>query len=245
MTDLEQRLRDTLHELADAVPSSENAKADFEGRRTAYRGIRRPALVAAAAVVAVLAGAGVAIPLALDDEPSPPAAEKKTDGLRWSHGYDWLTADSGPHVLGTFDQDGRTVDAVAWVRDGDLCVGAGHLVAVGGQNDRPPGALVDVTCGAVPRWPTGPQHSTRVETRSVLSEGGLDSGPVPGLMLFLADPVVTDLEVQRGDGSGVAVRELDRIDGLALFLADFAGSTQGFGYTAYDGAGNMVESAIT
>jgi hypothetical protein len=97
----------------------------------------------------------------------------------------------------------------------------------------------------VPRWPSGPQHSTRVETRSVLAEGGLDSGPVPGLMLFLADPVVTDLEVRRGDGSGVSVRELDRIDGLALFLADFAGSTQGFGYTAYDGAGNVVESAIT
>jgi hypothetical protein len=244
MTDLEQHLRDTLHELADTVPPSANAKADFERRRTAHRGVRRPALVAAAAAVAVLAGAGVAIPLALD-EPSPPAAEKKTDGLLWSRGYDWPHADSGPHVLGTFDQDGRTVDAVAWVQGGDLCVGAGRLVAVGGQNERPPGALVDVTCGAVPRWPSGPEHSTHVETRPVLPGDGLDSGPVPGLMLFLADPVVTDLEVQRGDGSGVSVRELDRIDGLALFLADFAGSTQGFGYTAYDGAGNVVEGAIT
>lgn len=244
MTDLEQRLRYTLTELADTVPSSTNPKADFEQRLAAGRKIRRPALVAAAAV-AVLAGAGVAIPLALDNEPSPPAAEKNTDGLMWSHGYDWLHADSGPHVLGSFDRDGETVDAVAWVQDGELCVGAGHRVAVGEQNERPPGALVDVTCEAVPRWPTGPEHSTRVATRAVLSDGGIDSGPVPGLMLFLTDPVVTELEVRRGDSSPVSVRELDRIDGLNLFLADFAGSTQGFGYTARDAAGNVVESAIT
>jgi hypothetical protein len=243
MTDLEQRLRFTLHELADTVPPSPAPRADFERKLAASRGIRKPALVAAAAI-AVLAGAGVAIPLAIHDGQTPPAAEK-TDGLRWSHGYDWLDADSGPHVLGTFTQDGQTVDAIAWVRNGELCIAAGHVVAVGGSNDNPPGALVDVSCGAVPRWPSGPAHSTRVESRPVLSEGLPDSGPVPGLLLFLADPVVTDLEVQRGDGSEVAVRELDRIDGLVLFLADFAGTTQGFGYTAYDGAGNVVESAIT
>jgi hypothetical protein len=244
MNDLEQRLRYTLHELADTVPQSENPKARFERRLTASRGIRKPALVAAAAV-AVLAGAGIAIPLAMQSDAPPPAAEKKTDGLRWSHGYDWVHAQSGPHVLGTFTEDGETVEAVAWVKDGELCVGAGHRVAVGGSNDRPPGALVDVTCAAVPTWPSGPAAS-HVATRAVLSDGlTLDSGPVPGLMLFLTDPVVTDLEVRRGDGEPAAVRELDRTDGLNLYLADFAGSSQGFGYTAWDAAGNVVESAIT
>jgi len=244
VNDLEKELRYTLHELADSVPQSENPKADFERRLTNRRGIRsRPVLVAAAAAVVI--AFGVAIPLAVHrDEPLPPAA-KKADGLLWSHGYDWLHAESGPHVLGTYTEDGRPVDAVAWVQDGELCVGAGHLVAVGGQNDRPPGALVDVSCEAVPTWPTDPQHSSHVETRPVLPDGGIDSGPVPGLMLIMADPVVTDLEMSSGDGSAVAVRELDRIDGLVLYLADFAGSTQGFGFTALDAAGNVVESAIT
>jgi hypothetical protein len=244
MNDLEQRLRHTLHELADTVPRSENPKADFERRLAEPRGIRRPALVAAAAI-AVLAGVGIAIPLAVQSE-HPPAAEQKTDGLRWSHGYDWVRADSGPYVLGTFTENGATVEAVAWVREGDLCVGAGHRVAVGGSNEQPPGALVDVTCGVVPTWPTGPAGTGHVQTRSVLPAGNaLDSGPVPGLMLFLTDPAVTELEVRDGPGADVVVRELARTGGLNLYLADFAGSSQGFGYTARDAAGNVVESAIT
>lgn len=245
MNDLEKRLRYTLHELADTVPQSEDPKAGFERMRTASRRISRPALVAAAAV-AVLAGAGIAIPLAMQPDDPPPAAEKNTDGLQWSHGYDWVRAESGPYVLGTFTENGETVDVVAWVKDGNLCVGAGHRVAVGGTNERPPGALVDVTCDAVPTWPSGPQHSWQVETRAVLPEGnGLDSGPVPNLMLFLTAPTVARLEVRDGPGAPVSVRELDRAAGMNLYVADFGGTSQGFGFTAWDAAGNVVESAIT
>ena len=53
------------------------------------------------------------------------------------------------------------------------------------------------------------------------------------------------LEVRGAYGEPVRLRELDAGDGLRLFLADFDGSTQGFGYTAYDAAGNVLDSAIT
>lgn len=244
MTDLEQRLRCTLHELADTVPPSENAKADFERRRTASRGIRRPALVAAAAI-AVLAGAGVAIPLALQPDDHPPAAEKKTDGLVWSQDYDWLEADGGPYVIADFTRNGAVVDVVVWVRDGELCTAEGHHVGVGGSTDRTPAALVGTSCDTVPTWPTGPRHNTYVVSRAVLSTGTPDSGPVPGLMLFMTAPEVEVLEVRRGDGSYVQSRRFDTLGGVSLFVADFKSSTQGFGYTARDYAGTVLESAIT
>ncbi|MGB3440224.1 MAG: hypothetical protein WBA97_15875 [Actinophytocola sp.] len=245
MNDLDQRLRYTLHELADTVPPSDNAKGDLERRLADRRGIRGPALVAAAAAT-VVAAVGVVIPLAVHhDAPAPPAAEEKNDGLVWSPDYDWVRADAGPHVLGTFARNGENVDAVAWVLDGQLCVAEGHHVGVGGSTTRPPAAIVNTSCFTVPAWPTGPRNSTHVETRAVLSDGAIESGPVPGLMLLLTDPKVEVLTVRSGDGSPVSVRELDRSGTLNLFLADFAGSTQGFGYTAYDADGNVVESAIT
>lgn len=245
MNDLEQRLRYTLHELADTVPASENAKADFERMLDSPRGIRRPVLVAAA-VAAVIAAGGVAIPLALRDVPAPPAAEEKNeDGLVWSQDYDWLNADGGAHVIANFTRNGELVDVVAWVRGGQMCVAEGHHVGVGGTTDRTPGALTGTSCVDVPAWPTGPAHSHYVVSRSVLSEDAPDSGPVPGLMLFMTSPEVKALEVQRGDGSYVQSKRIETLGGATLFVADFKSSTQGFGYTAKDYAGRVLETAIT
>lgn len=244
MTDLEKELRHTLHELADTVPDSTSPRAGFEHKLAATRGPRRPALVAAAAI-AVLAGAGVAIPLAMQPDDPPPAAEKKTDGLVWSRDYDWLRADGGPYVIATFTEDGETVDVVLWVRDGETCVAEGHHVGVGGATDRMPSALVGTSCVPVPSWPTGPGQGPYVVSMAVLSTGAPDTGPVPGLMVFMTAPEVEALEVRRGDGSYVQPERHETLGGVTLYVADFKSSTQGFGYTARDYAGRVLENAIT
>ena len=245
MNDLEQRLRHTLHELADTVPDSTAARADFERRLAAPRGIRRPALVAAAAV-AVLAGAGIAVPLAMRSDGPPPASEKKDDGLVWSRDYDWLQPDGGPFVIATFSRDGATVDVVVWVKDGQLCMAEGHHVAVGGSTERPPAAVTGTSCAAVPTWPIAPAPGSYVAARAVLPEGNtLDSGPVPGLMVFMTSPEVEALEVHRGDGSYVTPERHETLGGVTLYVADFKSSTQGFGYTARDYTGRVLENAIT
>ena len=245
MNDLEQRLRHTLHELADTVPESEHAKAGFERRRAAARGLRRPALVAAAAV-AVLAGAGIAIPLAMRADEPPPAAEKK-GGLVWSKDYDWLPADSGPYVIGRFTRDGEGIDVVAWVRAGQVCVAEGHHVKVGMPTDHTPGALTNTSCVAVPEWPVGPGPGSYVMSRSVLYTGNKpETGPVPGMLLFLTAPKVEILEVRKGDGSPVVPKRYRTPEGVNLFVADFeAPDTWGFGYTARDANGAVIEEAIT
>lgn len=244
MNDLEKRLRYTLHELADTVPPSTNAKADFQRRLAGPGGTRRPALMVAAAAAVIM---GVAIPVAvLRDSPAPPATEEKdVDGLVWSQDYDWLDADGGPYVIGDFTRNSEVVDVVVWVRGGELCTAEGHHVGVGGATDRIPAAVVGTSCVDVPVWPTGPGPGSYVVSRAVLSTGAPDSGPVPGLMLFLTSPEVEALEVTRGDGTFVTPERYETLGGVSLYVADFASSTQGFGYTAKDHAGQVLESAIT
>ena len=243
--DLENRVRHTLHVLADTVPAGTDPRADLERRLGKRRSVRRPVLATAAAAV-VVAVAGVAIPLATHRDPVERPAAPPGDGLVWSSDYSWLDAQAGPEVLGTFSSKGETVDAVAWVRNGELCVGEGHHVAVGGSSGKAPAALVDVSCEPLPTaWPAGPPPGSLVETRAVLGGSTIYSGPVPGLLLFMTAPQVTTLEVRSGDSSPVATRELDSVDGLRLFLADFGAPPWGFGYTARDAQGNVLVSAIT
>jgi hypothetical protein len=246
MTDLEKRVRYSLHELADTVPASADPRGELDRRLTGrrHRSFRGPALAVAAAAAAVVAVVGVTVPLATRHDADPTATERTKDGLVWSSDYEWLVADAGPFVLGGFTRNGEKIDAVAWVRGGALCVGEGHHVGVGTHGPKKtPGHLIGVTCDAVPTWPAGPD--AHVETRAVLSAGTPDSGPLPELMLFLTAPDVDTLVVDGGDGTPVRLRGLATIDGLRLFLADFDGSTQGFGYTTWDAAGNVLESAIT
>lgn len=254
MMDLEKRVRSTLHTLADSVPPSTDPRADLERRlavRRPGRGlgrrrpVTRPTLLAAAAAVVVIAVAGVVIPLATHRDPVERPATPPGDGLVWSSDYAWVDAETGPHVLGTFERDGETVDAVAWLRGGELCVGEGHHVAVG-SSGQAPAALVGVSCEQLPTaWPTGSGPGSMVVTRPVLGGEAIHSGPVPGLLLFLTAPQVATLDVRSGDGSPVAVRGLGAAGGSRLFLADFGAAPWGFGYTAKDSEGGVVESAIT
>jgi hypothetical protein len=72
------------------------------------------------------------------------------------------------------------------------------------------------------------------------------TGPLPNLLLFLAAPEVTRLVAREGYGTPVPVRELGRTPDFVLFVADFGPATNaGFGYTAYDNTGAVVEDAIT
>jgi hypothetical protein len=56
---------------------------------------------------------------------------------------------------------------------------------------------------------------------------------------------VARLSVRRGDGTPVTVTELDRNDHAVVYLADFAGPPDGFGYTATNADGKVLEEAIT
>ena len=242
MNDVEQRLRHTLHHLADSVPPSEAPRSEFT-RRLAHRRGRGPALVVAAAA-AVVAVAGAAA-LVVDRDPAgPPAAGHEVggeeDGMVWSWEYERFDVETGPFVVGTFTRNGTRIDAVVWVRVDQLCVAEGHHVGNG-----EPGALVGTSCVAVPDWQGGPGEHTYVATSSVLPTGTPDSGPLPGLLLFMTAPEVEAIEVRAGDSTPVAVRELGHTDDVRLFLADFKTSTQGFGYTARDASGAVVEEAIT
>ncbi len=49
----------------------------------------------------------------------------------------------------------------------------------------------------------------------------------------------------RPDGTYVTPTRHETLGGATLYVADFGSSTQGFGYTAKDYAGRVLESAIT
>ena len=85
-----------------------------------------------------------------------------------------------------------------------------------------------------------------VQSREVLNgDPADDTGMFAHRLVFLTDPRVATLAVRRGDGTAARVTELDRDEHAAAFLADFAGPSDGFGYTAVDADGKVLEQAIT
>lgn len=235
MNDLEDRLRDSLHDLADTVPSSVNARADLDGRLTSGPW-RRGLLMAAAAAVVV---AAVAVPLAIsgsepEDTPAatmPPGPPEPTEtGDATLPGYL-----AGPVELGRFGDHGAVL-SVQPKGDGEqMCIA--ETVPAGQPI---PGA----TCEPVPpSWPAKPMGF--VLTRSVLGENVPDSGPLPHLMLFVVGPQVHELDVRAAFGEPVPLDLVAETPGARFYLADFGGSTQGFGYTAKDASGAVLENAIT
>jgi len=242
MNDLDDRLRSTLHELAGTVPPSPHARADLARRLT--RRDRRPMLVAAAAML-VVATVVVSVAVTHGDDPDPGPTATAPSG---DHGPGWSRMTTtklpngdlaGPIELGRFkDHDVTYVVmlSVVAMSDGEHW----SLEAWG-----PPDTTWPTGYGnLVPTWPAEAPGSV-VQTHPVLGEGGIDSGPLSHLMLFLTSPAVTALEVRRGDGQPVTVRQVAKTPGATFYLADFAGPTAGFGYTATDAAGNVLESAIT
>lgn len=232
MNDLEDRLRTTLGDLADGVPSSQHARADLD-RRLARRRTKRSTLAVAAAAVVVVAG--VAIPVTLSQSGEPAGQRAATSATLTP-----ATPQLPRHVmfLGSFTEEGIDKQAGLVVEDDQWCV----VTAVGKDLSG------DQDCTPLPTsWPTpgGPGQELSVLSHSVLSGDTLYSGPVPNLMLFFTAPNITTLEVTDGSGALVPVREMSARPDVRIFLADFPETPAGFGYTAKDAAGNVVTSAIT
>ncbi len=234
MMDLENRLRSTFTEMADEQPPSADPRGDL-GRRLADRGKqgwRTPALVAAAAAVV----AAVAVPAIVfggegGDPPGP--------GTSVSVGDQAAQPEAGGMVMiGTFKQDGETLEAFAWLEGTEVCV---RVLTVDGQEVKT--TTGDPVCAVVEdvQLPV----DQLVQALAVLPQDAPDTGPLPNLMLFLTEPQVATLEVRDHAGAPVDVREIDANDDATLWLVDFAGQTQGFGFTAKDENGTVLEEALT
>ena len=228
MPDIEDRLRTALDALADEVPPSERATAELTSRLSARRRADRrvPVLTAAAAALVVLVVGAVVVPIMTRD--NVPAGQ----------GNQAAPTTSGAPLpeLGTVVRDGETLTAVGYLDGRQYCT----VLLLRGS---PAGRL---SCEPVPaHWPGGPANSL-VETRELLNgDPADDAGMLAQRLVFLTDPRVATLTARRGTGTAVRVTELDRNASAALFLADFAGPTEGFGYTARDSAGRVLEDAIT
>jgi hypothetical protein len=252
MTDLEAQLRGALNDLARAVPRSANARAELERRLAQRQKSRwRATMLAAAAAVLVLVAVSLPAILSSDDPPQgqglPPVSPSTTTTRPSEQGTAPATPVdpsgyifAGPIELGRFTEDG--VDRAAVMQVEQASAGERMCVMVRpGDGSHVPGA----GCVPVPTWPTGPQDSGYVAIHAVLSAGAPDSGPLPYLMLYMTAPQVTTLEVRRGDGGPVQAVMLAVSPGAKFYLADFNGPTAGFGYTAKDATGAVLEVAIT
>jgi hypothetical protein len=249
MNDLEDRLRAGLHDLADTVPASPRARADLAVLLARRRRWRAPALATAAAAAVVLAiavipaadrgttaaGDGTTTPPLTLSTPVPP-----TDTVGSG-------TENDPWRLARVTEGGVEKDAVLWVTaDNEHCM---RWRAVDPANQP---ALPGPECDPLPAtWPTGPpgQETLDVLQTGVLSDYLARTGPLQHLMVFITAPYVERLDVRRGDGSPASVRVLGRDGaGVTFHLVDFGpppNTAAGFGWTAWDALGNVVESAIT
>lgn len=251
MTDLEDRLRTTLAAQADELPPSRHPRADLERRLAARRRsarLRPVVLTAAAAVVLVV---GVAVPVLLargDGDAGPRIADAPPTSAQVPPPSDPAPGDLllAPVSIGEFTDLGQRWNAVVYAEH-DAEGNQFCLVAMPTNAEPDSTAHHPASQGCEPigpdTWPIPPADSL-VATRTPLSVG-IDSGPLPNLMVFVTAPQVTALEVRAGDGSPVDVAKLGATDSFTVYLATFDGSTQGFGYTAKDASGAVVEQAIT
>lgn len=247
MMDLEDRVRNTLHDLADTMPASRHARADFERRLANRRRGRGPVLAIAAAAAVV---AGVAIPVALNRDtnhqvgtatttPSAPTSQ--------ATGGPGAGTEADPFVIATVTDSGVEKAALLWVAEGSggqqMCW---QLRPVDENDSASPPAP---ECDPVPAtWPNGPHGGQHVLTTGVLSSYIEGTGPVAlrNLMVFVTAPNITRLDVRAGDGRVVENRNAFRLaNGVTFSVADFGELPWGFGWTAWDAQGNVVESAIT
>jgi hypothetical protein len=244
MTDLEDRVRRTLHGMADSVPPSAHARAGFQRRITRRRRLRGTTLVATAAAAVV--AAAVVIPVALNRTvenhgiattpvtTGPPKTAPATPGSG---------TEDDPWVVTGFTENGVRKEALFWLTSGEqrMCTGVRPRT---GKDPAP-------FCEPVPpTWPVvlGPGPGTNVVTRTVLGDYIRQTGPVPlrDWLVFVTSPEVARLEVRAGDGTVVrSTGGFHTVRGVTFGFYDFGGPPWGFGYTAYDDQGGVVESAIT
>lgn len=252
MPEVEDRLRAALSAIADEVPTSIHARAELDRRLAAGRRHRRVPVWAAAAAAVVVAGA-VAVPVALNrDQPpsglgsttappevttSPPESTDLRD-LPWPY--------RTPRSAIAWHGEGAAFREfmVAMNHDGEVCY------VLEGRYEHP--VTLEDRCEPLPDW--GPDHF--VESRALHDVDLLMPSPVrdqlADRLVFLLAPEVARLVVRRADGSELAVWTMyneevgvTEVEGQGFVLADFAGPYEGFGYTAYDGEGNVLEEAIT
>jgi hypothetical protein len=253
---IEERLRTALAGLADELPPSGNPLAEHHRRlAVATRARRRrPMLAATAAAVVFACGVTPFVLTRGDGAPvaTPPTSTPAPPPMGFEPGMDdpYRSAVGDPVRLAEFTDGGQAW--TAWVLiDRTLAAGGWeHRVCVmatptGQPETGPVRHPNSAGCSLAFQRPAD-QPQSKVETRSML--GGPEkpaSGPLPGLLLFITVPEVSRLEVRAAYGEPVPVKQLVRIPELALFLADFGTSYEGFGYTARDSAGNVIESGIT
>jgi hypothetical protein len=223
MPDIEERLRTALDTLADEFAPASDPRAGLARRVDARR--RRAGRVPAAAA-AITAAAAVVVVVAFQ----PPSTRHPAARAR-------AAAPTGEQLpdLGTVVRGGETLHASGYLLGDRFCT---VVLAPADRTARP-------TCEPVPTWPDG-QTSSLVQSREVLNgDPADDTGMLAKRLVFLTDPRVATLTVRRADSIAVVVTELDRNDDAAVFLADFAGPPDGFGYTARAADGKVLEEAIT
>jgi hypothetical protein len=225
MSDIEERLRAGLAVLADDMAPSDDPRAELDRRLGARRrALRRaPVLIAAAAAAAVVA---VFVPIvASQDSPSPGVQATRT------------TAPPGAElpVLGTVVRGGETLRAIGYLDADQYCT------ALEPRDDK----MITLSCEPVPTWPEGPAESIVLSREVLNGDPADDTGMLANRLVFLTDPRVATLSARRGDGTAVRVTELDRNEHAALYLGDFAGPPDGFGYTARGADGTILEEALS
>jgi hypothetical protein len=246
MMDLEDRLRGTFTNMAGEVPASTNPRAELERRLATRRSDRwrMPALVAAAAVVV----AAVVTPVILfkddgqvgaADQPATSTTEPGTsDGSDPPSTNNANQLPPGGIPLGTYTQDGKTWQALAYLEETQVCVLA--VITDHGSESTTP------KCRPVPDWPQEPGPTSVVTGIGVMEEELPGSGPLAHLRLFLTAPEVATLNASNDSGGQATVEKAGVTDtGTTLWLADFGAPTVDYAFDASDAAGNIITGGIT
>lgn len=235
MNDIEDRLRTSLGDLADGVPPSPHARADLDRRLTRHRAKRSTLAIAAAAAVVV---AGVAIPVAINRGGGESGQRAATAATSTTFPPATGSKPLGDNkvIIARYTEYG--IEKSSWlVPKGDrFCLV--ELVPPGQSDSRPN------ECNAVPTW-SQQEPMTLVHSFSVFGPGLPASSPLSNRLLFVTAPNVETLEVTAGAGDQADVSLLARRPEATYFMAVFPGTYAGFGYTAKDAAGNVLETAIT
>lgn len=235
MNDLEDRLRATLHDRADSVPPSRHAQADLE-RRITRRG--RGLVLAAAAAAAVIAG--VAIPVALNQDGGSPGGRAATTNSTGPTSR-YL---AGPVVIGEFTRDGVRWSYVLTVETGAQPGMDGVELVCTRQvvPDRPD--LGGGGCLRVPQsWPEPYYLGAPEGTTGWVGATHSMNESLPNVFTTIAAPQVATLEFRRVDGTLVRAELKAETPGVKVFVVEMVGGVgESRGHIAKDAAGNVLEA---
>lgn len=220
MTDLEERLRGTFAGMADEVPASADPRAELDRRLATRRSDRwrMPVLVAAAAAVA----AAVVVPVVVfGGSGSGPVSSGTTQPVApASQSQD---AGDGRQLLARHSDDGTMWTVYAIPGGVEVC------------------AESDPTSESCSQAQFGTPPEGHVLTFAMEPE----DGPMASKLLFVTTPEVAELHVRDHAGESVSLAALASAGDQRILVADFGGPSDGFGYTAKDANGTVLEEALT